>query len=139
MHDRRLRALGALAALAAVSSGEVFGYAELKTRLRDALKKDPIDSVLLTLVVGAWVFYLAEKGHNPKVTSLGDAFVFVSTCFSVGYADIIARTPVGKAVASAIMTVGPSMVASILEDPVDPVVERLDAILSELQGREAIR
>ncbi len=49
--------------------------------------------------------------------SYWDALVFVSTCMSVGYADVFARTPAGKAIASAIMTIGPAMSGAILDEP----------------------
>ena len=42
------------------------------------------------------LFYAAEKDVNPKVRTIWDASIYVTTCLSVGYADIFARTPVGK-------------------------------------------
>jgi voltage-gated potassium channel len=66
---------------------------------------------------GAFLFYLAEKGENPKVTSYWDALLFISTCLSVGYADVFARTDAGKAIASAVMTIGPAMSGAMLEGP----------------------
>ncbi len=35
---------------------------------------------------------------NPKVKRFEDALVFCTTCMSVGYSDIFAKTPTGKAV-----------------------------------------
>jgi hypothetical protein len=58
---------------------------------------------------------LAERDENPKVTSYWDALVFVSTCLSVGYADVFARTPAGKAIAAAIMTFGPALSGAALD------------------------
>ena len=55
------------------------------------------------------MFYIAEKGHNPKVTSIYDAMIYCSTCLSVGYADVFARTPVGKLIGTFLMTIGPSI------------------------------
>lgn len=137
-------------ALTLTSGGE---YGALKARLRDAAAKDPIDSILTTVLGGALLFYYAEVGHNPKVTSYFDALVYVSTCVSVGYADIFPKTKAGKAIASALMTFGPAIAAAALEppprekqaEPADPrlievqriMCEKLDAILGELRaGKE---
>jgi hypothetical protein len=76
-----------------------------------------MDATVAVVAGGALLFYLAEKGHNPKVTTYWDALVFVSTCLSVGYADVFARTPAGKAIAAAVMTFGPAMSGAILEPP----------------------
>jgi hypothetical protein len=61
------------------------------------------------------VDHFAEKDHNPKVRSYFDALVFLSTCMSVGYANVFARTPAGKAIASAVMTFGPAMSGAIFD------------------------
>ncbi len=93
----------------------------------------------------------AEKGHNPKVQTYWDALVFISTCISVGYADIFARTPAGQAIASAVMTFGPAMSGAIFDEPgaakkeVPPemlavqraIVDKLEAILVELRKSRA--
>ena len=50
-----------------------------------------------------------------------DALVYVSTNLSVGYADIFARTPRGKAIGSALMTYGPAMTAGIFTPPAAPL------------------
>jgi voltage-gated potassium channel len=92
-------------------------YSSLKQRLRAAVARDPFDATLLTVLGGAFLFYVAEKEENPKVRTYWDALVFVSTCLSVGYADIFARTSAGKAIASALMTLGPAISGAILEEP----------------------
>ena len=112
------------------------------------------DATVVTVLGGSFLFYVAEKGHNPKVTSYWDALVFISTCLSVGYADIFARTPAGKAIASAVMTFGPAMSGAILEPPARggesgkarsaaltellqvqrAIAGKLDAILEELRA-----
>ena len=46
-----------------------------------------------------------------------DALVYVSTNLSVGYSDIFARTPRGKAIGTALMTYGPAMAAKIFDPP----------------------
>lgn len=150
--DKSTRSVVALAALAAIAAPDLLaeGYGELKSRVRSAMANDPMDTTLATVLVGSWLFYEAEKEHNPKVNSFGDAFVFISTCLSVGYSDIFARTEAGKAIATAVMTFGPAMAASILDKPnaqapVDvghemlaaqrDVVSKLEAILNELKAR----
>ncbi len=149
-----LAALGALAGLAAgalESNGADLSYSGLKGGLRSALTKDPVDGILVTVLGGSFLFFLAEKGHNPKVNSYFDALVYVSTCLSVGYADVFARTPAGKAIATALMTFGPALAAAALNPTaenaappasVDPrllevqraIVDKLDAILGELRA-----
>jgi hypothetical protein len=130
-------------------------YQGWKQRLREAAAKDPVDSLLATVLGGALLFYYAEKGNNPKVESYYDALVYVSTCVSVGYADIFPKTPTGKAIASALMAFGPAIAAAALEppsaerqpEPADPrliaVQEKmsatLDAILAELGAQPPSR
>ncbi len=79
--------------------------------------RDPIDSIAVTVLGGAYLFYLAEKGRNPKCTSYWDALVFISTSISVGYDDVFARTDAGKAIASFVMTFGPALAAAALDPP----------------------
>lgn len=150
------RPLLVLAALAAVSSYEIgsddmgLGALEkLKGGVREGFTRDPMGSVLATVLGGAWLFYRAERGHNPKVTSYYDALVYVSTNLSVGYSDIFAKTPTGKAIGTALMTYGPAMAAKIFDPPQtkpeatpNDVVERLDRIiaaLSDMRAEHAVR
>jgi len=144
--------VGALIALVATGVSANGGdYASLKASLRDSVKKDPLDALVVTVVGGAFLFYLAEKDENPKVQTPWDALVYVSTCLSVGYADVFARTPAGKAIATAIMTVGPALAAKALDPPAaeepedlspkvlavqQAMVEKLDAILTELKAQK---
>src|SRR5262252_622837 len=112
-------------------------YDGLKKRLREAAAKDPVDSLLMTVLGGALLFYYAENGNNPKVTTYYDALVYVSTCVSVGYADIFPRTPAGKAIASALMAFGPAIAAAALEPPAaerqpEPVDPRLIAVQEKM-------
>jgi hypothetical protein len=98
-------------------AGEGGGYGALKREIKDAVAKDPFDATVVTVFGGAFLFYLAEKGANPKVTSYWDALVFISTCLSVGYHDVFARTPGGKAIATAVMTLGPALSGAIFDAP----------------------
>jgi voltage-gated potassium channel len=156
---REVAAVGALALIAreVLAEGPDQGiaetYAGLKERFRDLVTRDPIDSLIATVMAGSAAFYLAEKDHNPKVQTPWDAFVFITTCLSVGYDDVFARTDAGKAIASAVMTFGPAMATRALDPPApghpehkhavalasqEAVVDKLDAILCELRaGREA--
>jgi hypothetical protein len=138
----------ALLGLAAASSPAWQG---MKKSLREAVASDPMDATIITVLGGSYLFYIAEKGHNPKVNTYWDALVFISTCLSVGYADIFARTPAGKAIASAVMTFGPALSDAFFDPPsaekreVDPkllaieekIATTLDAILAELRGKRA--
>jgi len=141
-------ALGLLVSLAAAGTGVGASYSSLKETLRSMASEDPFDATVATVLGGAFLFYVAEKGHNPKVQTYWDALVFVSTCMSVGYADVFARTPAGKAIASAIMTFGPAMTGALLDRPRaesaaddgaaaqirSVIVDKLDAILAELRA-----
>jgi voltage-gated potassium channel len=97
----------------------------------------------------AALFYFAESDVNPGVTSYWDALHYVTTSLSVGYANIFPLTPLGKTVGSVVMTLGPALSARVLDTPrerepapvlpldLSPVVQRLDAILQQLQARSS--
>jgi voltage-gated potassium channel len=139
--------LAVLASLATQPGGET-SYASWKGSLKAAVSSDPFDALVVMVVGGAFLFYLAERGKNPKVRTYVDALLFLSTCVSVGYADVFACTPAGKAIASAVMTFGPAMSGAIFDDPkpggaaLSPellavqktIVDKLDAILTELRA-----
>ena len=92
-------------------------YGALKNGLRALAVRDPVDTLATVVLGGSYLFYLAEKGKNPKVVSFYDALLFISTCLSVGYADVFAKTDAGKAVASFVMTVGPALSSRVLDAP----------------------
>lgn len=141
-------AMAGLLAVAAQHAGKSgASYSSFKQQIRDGIRRDPMDAALTTLFGGAFLFYLAEREVNPKVGSYWDALVYISTCFSVGYSDIFAKTSSGKAIATAIMTFGPAMTAAILDPPggepdlspkllavQEAIAEKLDAILGELRA-----
>jgi len=130
-----------------VNLGGLAQYEALKNSLREGVARDPLDALVVTVLGGSFLFYMAEKDENPKVKTYWDALVYISTCLSVGYADIFAKTKAGQAIATAIMTVGPAMAAKALEPPSADVkaqdeqsiavqkaiVDKLDAILVELK------
>jgi voltage-gated potassium channel len=141
--------LAVLASLAATSDGGAT-YASWKKGLRAAATTDPFDALVVTVLGGSFLFYLAERGKNPKVNTFVDALLFISTCLSVGYADVFACTQPGKAIASAVMTFGPVLSGAVFEgkageaaSPAVPhellaiqnaIVDKLDAILGELRA-----
>jgi hypothetical protein len=111
----------ALAVSAGIASGVQRGATPLtlralEDRFREAARSDPLNA-LLSLVGGASVlFYWAERGKNPKVRTLTDAVLFITTCLSVGYADVFAKTETGKAIAAFVMTLGPAMSSAALDE-----------------------
>jgi len=133
------------------ANGMDVSYGGLKRSLREAIASDPLDGLVVTVLGGSFLFFLAEREENPKCATYWDALVYVSTCLSVGYADIFARTDAGKAIATAIMTVGPAMAAKALDAPAaeqakdaekalavqQAMVDKLDAILVELRKAKA--
>jgi hypothetical protein len=116
MNSRPLLLLAAIAAATSPDMGKG-ALDRFKGGVREGFARDPMGSVLATVLGGAWLFYKAERGHNPKVKSYYDALVYVSTNLSVGYSDIFAKTPRGKAIGTALMTYGPAMAAKIFDAP----------------------
>lgn len=78
---------------------------------------NPLDSAFGFLGAAAAAFYAAEKGANPKIVTYVDAFYYIATCASVGYADVFAVTQSGKAIASLVMVVGPGLADRALNRP----------------------
>ena len=96
------------------------------------LTENPCQSTVAMVTGAAVLFYIAERGHNPKVNDIYDALVYCTTNLSVGYSDIFARTPAGKLIGSALMTLGPAMSGRALDGP-KPSVDTQQEILSTLQ------
>ncbi len=105
---------GTSSILLGILAPELLG--EATSYVREPSRDDPADAVVWTVLVAAQLFYKAEKGHNPKVLTLSDALVYVSTNLSVGYCDIYAMTERGKQIATLLMTFGPALAARALED-----------------------
>ena len=80
-----------------------------------ALADSPARNTATLVGLSTVLFYVLEKNHNPKVNDVWDAMVYCSTCLSVGYGDIFAKTPLGKILGSALMTIGPSMAARLAD------------------------
>jgi len=79
------------------------------------LTGSPARNTSAVVLASAAIFYAVERDHNPKVNDIYDAMVYCSTCLSVGYGDIFARTPVGKILGSLLMTLGPALSGSVLD------------------------
>ena len=118
--DRALLATLALALVSAPAGVVPGSLAELGALARGQANADPMRAALTTVLGSTALFYQAEHGVNPKVKRFEDALVFCTTCMSVGYSDIFAKTPTGKAVASFLMTFGPTLTARILDAPRAP-------------------
>jgi hypothetical protein len=105
------------------------------------LTDKPLQNTLALVAVSSVLFYLAERGRNPKVQDIYDALIYCSTNMSVGYSDIFAKTPLGKLVGTAVMTIGPGMAARTLDGVGDrqrdatqaQVLDTLQQILAALK------
>jgi hypothetical protein len=86
-------------------------------QILDWIESNPLDASLEILGVASWAFYVAEKDANPKIATYVDAFYYISTCASVGYADIFAVTQAGRAIAALVMIIGPALSANSLNRP----------------------
>jgi hypothetical protein len=108
------------------------------------LSEAPCRNTVAVVGLTSLLFYLAERGHNPKVNQIWDASVYCSTCLSVGYSDIFAKTPIGKIVGTALMTIGPALAAKTLDGPEQSrreevqqkMLDTLRQILAKLEERE---
>ncbi len=89
----------------------------LERQVLDWVAHNPLDAAFEFLGLASYAFYLAEKDANPKIETFMDAFYYIGTCASVGYADIFAVTQTGRAIAALVMIVGPSMAAKTLDRP----------------------
>lgn len=82
--------------------------------------RNPLEAAFQFIAGAAAAFYQAEKGANPKIRTYLDAFYYISTCASVGYADIFAVTQTGRAIAAVVMLVGPALAARTLDPGAGP-------------------
>jgi voltage-gated potassium channel len=130
--------------------------ARVHEKVRDYQAREPANAIVLTVLGAAAAFYVAERGRNPKVGSFSDALTYAATNLSVGYSDIFAQTPAGKAIGALLMTYGPALATRALDPPgpqapyaglpvaqsggvsevaVERIARSLDAILAELRAR----
>ena len=90
---------------------------EYEKRFLDWVNANPLDANTELLGLAAWAFYEAEKGSNPKIQTYVDSFYYISTCASVGYADMFAVTQTGRLIAALVMMVGPALTNRALDYP----------------------
>jgi hypothetical protein len=110
------------------------------------LGERPAQNTLMILGLGAVLFYYAERGANPKVNTIYDALEYCSSSLSVGYTNIYPQTPLGKVVASLLMTYGPALSNAVLQGPKKSgesldvtegkVLATLEQILVELRKKD---
>jgi hypothetical protein len=90
---------------------------EYEKRFLDWVQANPLEANVEFLGLAAWAFYEAEKGDNPKIQTYVDAFYYISTCASVGYADMFAVTQAGRTIAAIVMMLGPALTNRALDYP----------------------
>ena len=90
---------------------------DFELRVLDWFDRNPLDEVFQFIGVSSWAFYQVEKGINPKINTYIDAFYYIATCASVGYADMFAATQAGRSIAALVMVVGPALAARSLDRP----------------------
>ncbi len=90
---------------------------EYEKRFLNWVNANPLEANAEFLGLAAWAFYQAEKGVNPKIETYIDSFYYISTCASVGYADIFAVTQTGRTIAAIVMMVGPALAGRALNYP----------------------
>ena len=119
-----------------------------EARGKEALNRNPLQSLVGLVLAGSAVYWLAEREKNEKARSFWEALEYVSTCASVGYSNIFPATAVGRIVASALFVLGPSLAAKALDHPsngghpggaaIPPgqqaILTRLDEIIHELRS-----
>jgi hypothetical protein len=106
-----------------------------------SLRNKPAQNIATFAAIAAVIFYYAERGKNPNVNDFYDALIYCTTNLSVGYSDIFAKTPLGKIVGSALMTLGPAMASRVLDGPREigrgetqkDILSTLQQILAELK------
>lgn len=98
------------------------------------LGDNPCRNTAAVVALSSLLFYAAERDHNPKVKDVFDAAIYCSTCLSVGYGDIFARTPLGKLLGTALMTLGPALSGAALDGPAEGRRDQVQAdILATLR------
>jgi hypothetical protein len=104
----------------AMLDGLVTGKDGIEAQLRGWSEAQPMDSAFGFIAAASLAFYSAEHGVNPKIKTVIDAFYYISTCASVGYADIFAMTQTGRTIAAMVMIVGPALASRALNRPGAP-------------------
>jgi hypothetical protein len=103
--------------VAQMAEGLLSGKDEVQSQFLDWTESHPTESIFEFLAAASLAFYTAEKEVNPKIQTYVDAFYYISTCASVGYADIFAVTQTGRAIASLVMILGPALSSHAVDRP----------------------
>ena len=82
--------------------------------------QSPAETLASFTAWAAGLFYLAEQGENPAVRTYWDAFHYIATSLSVGYANVFPVTQAGKIIGAVVMMVGPALSARALDAPAGP-------------------
>jgi len=116
----------------------------LQTQLVEAVTHHPPESLVSFVLSSASAFYLTEHAVNPHIKSFADALYYISTCLTVGYADVYPVTSQGRLISSVVMTFGPALTNNTLDPPgravpasaqqQEQIIERLDKILAQLES-----
>jgi len=108
-------------------------YQELKQSIRTWAKRDPIDTLVTTVIGGGIAFYLAERATNANCSTPWDGILYMSTALSVGYDNLFPTTPIGHALATFAQTFGPALANASLDPPAAEAGEDVNrAILAKL-------
>lgn len=115
-------------------------------QLGPKLAEQPARNTAAIVGLTSMVFFMAERGRNPKVHTILDASLYCSTCLNVGYADLHPVTPAGKLVGTFLQTIGPSLVMKVLDGPASAqrdalqveILGKLTQILQELQKQNSV-
>jgi len=103
------------------------------------LGDSPARNTAAVVAMSSLLFYAVERDHNPKVNDVFDASIYCSTCLSVGYGDIFAKTPLGKLIGTMLMTIGPSLSNAAMDGPRDEkqaqLQEQMLATMKEILTR----
>jgi hypothetical protein len=105
----------------------------------EKLAENPTENTAYVVAASSVLFYLVERGHNPKVNDVWDAAIYCSTCLSVGYGDIFARTPLGKLIGTTLMSIGPALSGATLDGQSakrrDALQQQMLSTLQEIAAR----
>lgn len=114
--------------------------------LIESLTHYPPESLLGFTLSSAAAFYVVERDTNPQINGLIDALYYISTCLTVGYADVFPTTAQGRFIATMVMTVGPALTNNALDPPgrekpstargQQAIIDRLDKLLLQLETNQ---
>ena len=80
------------------------------------LGDSPARNTAAVVAMSSLLFYAVER-IIFEVNDVFDASIYCSTCLSVGYGDIFAKTPLGKLIGTMLMTIGPSLSNAAMDGP----------------------